>query len=124
MNEAPERVTDVVSLMCVRQMPEPDFRDLCERILGSKGKPLVTTCDKPSLLVRNSPYQSVMVRRCRICDAVIDDPALARAAEVAAGFPACKGCVDEALVSLFGPELRTHSVVGHALLELAVRARD
>ena len=99
-------VDDVVALMCIREMPEDQFTDLCVRLLNGGANSLAIG----SLLVseRLSASLGVPLGRCEVCrDADVESASLNQLCEAETGLHVCKGCIDEALAARFGPATAT-----------------
>jgi len=100
-------VRDVTLLMMVRAMPYDDFRRLCSSLLPEVSETQRATSAGIECLDAIGRYWTLLDKKgafCGVCDGPLDVTPLTLACEAASGMTACKGCIDDALAAIFGPD--------------------
>lgn|SRR5678815_3923404 len=119
-------VETVTALMLIREMPEAEFTNLCNRLLSGE----VSTRDlmqvASPLLERNADNRgharTSADSRCLVCGGKAEAEPLNIACEASVGFTACKRCIDAALVACFGPEPQANFIVRRVMRRMAADA--
>jgi hypothetical protein len=112
---AADPVSDVLMLMLIRDMPEPDFHRLCSQALQGGLNTETEAYSVATLFDSMRQHATACDNQCECCGDVFEDDGLTQRFTAATAQRVCKPCIDTTLGLIFGPPSEDGDIARRAI---------